>query len=92
MKLYKDNQNNIYAYEADGSQDAYIKEGLISILEVEADVIRLASQPVVNPNNALYAQLDTIDIKSIRALREGDTTRVANLEAQAVILRGQLVK
>jgi hypothetical protein len=26
MKLYKDNQNNVYAYELDGSQDHLIGE------------------------------------------------------------------
>lgn len=41
MKFYKDPQTNeIYAYEADGSQDAYIKSNLVSITETEADEIR----------------------------------------------------
>ena len=31
MKHYKDALNNIYAYESDGSQDAFIKEGLVPI-------------------------------------------------------------
>ena len=31
MKHYKDVLNNIYAYESDGSQDAFIKEGLVPI-------------------------------------------------------------
>jgi len=31
MKHYKDTLNNIYAYESDGSQDAFIKEGLVPI-------------------------------------------------------------
>ncbi len=30
MKHYKDESNNLYAYESDGSQDAFIKEGLSS--------------------------------------------------------------
>lgn len=29
MKYFKDENNNIYAYSADGSQDAYIKKGLV---------------------------------------------------------------
>ena len=31
MKHYKDEKNNIFAYESDGSQDDYIKEGLVPI-------------------------------------------------------------
>ena len=31
MKHYKDTLNNVYAYESDGSQDAFIKEGLVPI-------------------------------------------------------------
>jgi len=31
MKHYKDEKNNIFAYESDGSQDAFIEEGLVPI-------------------------------------------------------------
>ena len=31
MKHYRDESNNLYAYESDGSQDDYIKEGLVPI-------------------------------------------------------------
>jgi len=31
MKHYRDESNNLYAYESDGSQDAFIKEGLVPI-------------------------------------------------------------
>lgn len=34
-KYFKDENNNVYAYAADGSQDAYIKPGLIPITEEE---------------------------------------------------------
>ena len=43
-------------------------------------------------NAPIYAQLDAIDAKSIRALREGDASRVAAIEAQATALRATLVK
>jgi hypothetical protein len=36
MKYFKDNNNQVYAYEADGSQDEFIKEGLIPISQHEA--------------------------------------------------------
>lgn len=43
MKHYKDpNTNEIYAYEVDGSQDAFIKEGLVAITDAEVAAIRLA--------------------------------------------------
>jgi hypothetical protein len=41
MKQYKDpNTNEIYAYESDGSQDAWIKPGLVAITNEEATEIR----------------------------------------------------
>jgi hypothetical protein len=41
MKYYTDG-TNLYAYELDGSQDAYIREGLTQITDAEADVMRAA--------------------------------------------------
>lgn len=43
-------------------------------------------------NEPIYAQLEALDIKSIRAIREGDSARVAALEAQASELRASLAK
>lgn len=43
-------------------------------------------------NAPILAQLDELDRKSIRALREGDAARVAQIEAQATALRAALVK
>lgn len=40
FKYYKDASNNVYAFEADGSQDAYIKPDLISITKTQADTLR----------------------------------------------------
>lgn len=43
MKHYKDpNTNEIYAYEADGSQDEFIKPGLIAITDDEVNAIHQA--------------------------------------------------
>lgn len=36
MKYFKDAENNVFAYADDGSQDEFIKPGLISISEDEA--------------------------------------------------------
>ena len=43
-------------------------------------------------NAPILLQLQEIDQKSIRAIREGDTTRIAAWEAQAAALRAQLQK
>lgn len=44
-------------------------------------------------NNArIITDLEKIDAKSIRALREGDQVRISNYEAEAAALRAQLVK
>ncbi|EHY2863888.1 tail fiber assembly protein [Escherichia coli] len=39
MKYYKDENNVVYAYDAYGTQDAFIKEGLVSITRSEAMAI-----------------------------------------------------
>ncbi len=43
-------------------------------------------------NAPLIAQLEAIDLKSIRALRSNDTERLEELETQAIALRAQLVR
>ena len=41
MKHYKDPETNeIYAYESDGSQDAFIKEGLVPISDEDLAILR----------------------------------------------------
>ena len=42
MKHYKDSNNNIYAYELDGSQDSIIPIKYIAITDSEADAILLS--------------------------------------------------
>jgi len=51
MKLFKDNQNNVFAYEIDGSQDHLIADK-IAITQEEADALiaeKQASIPVPTP-------------------------------------------
>ena len=49
------------------------------------------ADPLPNPRIAeIYAELDLIDRKSIRAIREGDATRVQEWEQQAQALRAEL--
>jgi hypothetical protein len=48
MKLFKDTENNVFAYELDGSQDHLIGDKT-PITQEEADAI-IASRPVIeNP-------------------------------------------
>jgi len=49
-------------------------------------------EPPESANKAILAQLEEIDRKSIRALREGNNVRIAELENQAAALRLQLKK
>jgi hypothetical protein len=45
MKYYKDPiTNELFAYEADGSQDAFIKPNLIPITVTEAETVRTRNQ------------------------------------------------
>jgi len=43
MKLYKDSNNNIYAYELDGSQDHLIGDK-VSVTQAEVDAINAAKE------------------------------------------------
>jgi hypothetical protein len=58
MKFYKNQNSEVFAYAADGSQDAFIKEGLTEITKAEADALRF---PLSNKRQrakaALVAQL-----------------------------------
>jgi hypothetical protein len=45
MKLYKSPTNQIYAYEADGSQDDLIPADYISVTQEEADDIIADNMP-----------------------------------------------
>lgn len=43
-------------------------------------------------NAPIYAELDALDLKSIRAIRGGDSIYIASLEGQAQALRDKLIK
>jgi len=55
MKLYKDNDNDVYAYELDGSQDDLIGDKT-AITQEEADSIALSVQTALL-NLMTYAEL-----------------------------------
>jgi hypothetical protein len=51
MKLYKSPTNQIYAYEADGSQDDLIPADYISVTQEEADDIIADNMPAESNKN-----------------------------------------
>jgi hypothetical protein len=74
MKTYKDLNNELWAYEEDGSQDYLIPAEFILITEQEANAITAAKQvewmaanpaPVVVPptKNELLAELELLTAK-----------------------------
>ena len=99
MKHYINKQTNeIYAYAADGSQDAYIKPELIPISDAElaALLAPTAEQMKEAAISAIKGRIASLDQSQSRAVREvllgGTTDRLAALEAQITTLRAKLVK
>jgi hypothetical protein len=96
MKHYKDpTTNDLYAYEADGSQDAFIKEGLVAVTEDEVAAIHAARDAAnVIPDRIaeLKALLNDSDYKvlpdydkdseAIKAQRQAWRLEIRTLEAQ----------
>jgi hypothetical protein len=65
MKNYKDpTTNEVYAYEADGSQDEFIKPGLIAVTDSEVEAIRQA-QAQATLNAMTYADKRRAEYPSI---------------------------
>lgn len=58
MKYFKDPENNVlYAYEADGSQDAFISEQLVAISDEEFFALQQEQiQPLTTEQIRLYKQ------------------------------------
>ena len=79
---------------ADGMADADLVGGSIGDRVVDYVAIPAPVPPISDDlhNAAILAQLEAIDSKSIRPLREGDMVRVSSLEMQAAALRLQLRK
>ena len=99
MKHYRDPiANEIYAYAADGSQDAYIKAGLVPISDAELAALRAptAEQMKEAAISAIKGRIASLEQSQSRAVREallgGPTDRLAALEAQIVVERAALVK
>lgn len=67
----------------------WVQQWEVVDLDASAVAANLASLNAPR-KSAILAELAAIDTKSIRALRESNTARIAELEAQAVALRAEL--
>lgn len=76
MKYFKDEADNVYAYESDGSQDEHIKDGLTSITEEEAKSI---ASPAPTVDDLAYAARAKRD----RLLSESDWIVTRSIEIAA---------
>ncbi len=86
----------------DDGNGPYIKEWNLGIHPSEKDLQEWMEDPDIlniydkqkkNELNApIIAQLELLDLKSIRALRAKDTEKLTDLENQAIELRKQLIK
>ena len=92
MPHYKSPDNSVHFIDSI-EHESILPAGSVKITDAEADELRKPPPPTKEQINAdTFARLALIDLKSIRALREGDATRLASLEVQAVAERGKLVK
>jgi hypothetical protein len=56
MKYFKDGNNEVYGYSADGSQDAFIKTGLTAITNEEAQALMNPVVPLTEADYTLATQ------------------------------------
>jgi len=58
MKYYKNTNNQVFAYENDGSQDSYIADDLVAITDIEAnDLIKKAQDELTARQQKIVPQL-----------------------------------
>ena len=86
MKYYKDINNNIFAYELDGSQDHLIK-GKIAITQADVDTINAQKQVELEATdeykvNQAKSYLASTDYKVLPDY-DGDTTGILEARAEA---------
>lgn len=91
-KYFKDENNKVYAYEADGSQDAYIKPGLMPITEAEMLVLTAPVVAVTVPSSCTrrQGQLALLEVEKlddaealIAAIPDAKQRRAAQIEYEA---------
>lgn len=91
MKHYKDQDNKVYAYEADGSQDAFIPSHLIRITDEEAKAL-LAPTPEQLILNQILELESTVTQRRYREalLTDAGKLWLEDVESQIDNLRQQL--
>lgn len=101
MKYFKcDKTSAVYAFEADGSQDHLIHEGLVLMTDAEIaeHLVRNSAKDEDSRRPVIMAELARIDAASARPLRAilvgsataADRLRLTELDEQAAALRAEL--
>jgi len=94
MKYYKDKNNQVFAFESDGSQDHLITDDMVKMTkaQIKEHLNPKPSSEQIKANRIAELQqlLRELDIKRVRPLAEGDTEYLKALNAQAIELRQEL--
>lgn len=101
MKFFENPETGeVFAYEGDGSQDAFIPVGFVPMDRAEVAAHIAANTPPVSAMRraGILAELAAIDAASARPLRailvgsatEEDRARLTELDEQAAALRAEL--
>lgn len=61
-------------------------------IDEEADIVNIQQNIINRTNLPIIHKLNVLDLKSIRALREGNPDRLKALEDEAIELRKGLIK
>lgn len=82
----------VYAYEADGSQDAFIKPGLVPISDDDLAVHRAAARDSRDAIGQQIAELEAmITPRRMReAILSGDSSFIESIDVKIAALRGAL--
>lgn len=96
MKHYKDpNTNAVYAYEADGSQDEFIKEGLVAITDEEARTLSSAAQQTLFAS-LTYAEKRRLEyplfVDYIDGVVKGDQAQIDKYIADCLAVKAKYPK
>ena len=81
FKYYKDANNQVYAFEADGSQDVYISPSLISITKAQADALRA---PVATIPSVISMRQARLALLQSGLLSQVDTAIAAMSDADRI--------
>jgi hypothetical protein len=92
MKYYKDADNQVYAYESDGSQDAYIPEDLILITEEEADELRKPPPPTSDELENQFKAAVTQKLNNFARANGYDDINSARLASDSYAADGDIAR